>query len=254
MTDICIRGRSPVTRPAGNKVVLLTGNSMLGNYSSLTRFKPANVYEIDPRDGQCYASDGGAIVGFDPGWYAWAPDGVSRESVAPYMAHLAVAAGHAPSISLINMAQGGTDCVDWQPGGGYWNRMRAGLATLAAQGIVPDLHIHYLGCWDALKGHSTAGVQGITNWFLLTCRGIMPNTKIKLAKRTYIAGVSPVSQGAVWAGMYQAAVDRSAQGQAVSAGPDDDIYGITDLVDGAHYTDNSRYYVCQQWVPHFAGI
>lgn len=245
--------RPNVTLPAGTKFVLITGNSMLIDYSSVDPFVPTNVYECDPSDGTFSQSDGGPTMGFDPGWWAWAPDGISRRSVLPYMLQLAVNAGHASNLCMINMAQGGTDCVDWQPGGALWNRMVAALAMLKSQGVEPHLHIHYLGCWDALKGYTYVGVHGITNWFLAACQSEMPNTKMKIGKRTYINGVNPASQSAVWAGMYQAIVDRSNAGQQVSAGPDDDI-DLTNVVDGVHYIDNSRYYVCNQWPAHFAGI
>lgn len=253
MTDICNRGRSPVTRPAGNKAVLVTGNSMPGNYSLISRYVPSKVYEIDPRDGLTYKSDGGAIIGFDEGWYASSPDGFSRESIMPYMAQLAVDAGHASSISLINMSQGNKDLVDWVPGGALWNRMQTSLALLAQTGIVPDLHIHYGGCWEAYRGYSYGGCHGLMNFFLDECHKARPGVPVKVAKRTYIAGADPSSMAAVWAGMYQAICDRSAAGMKVSAGPDDDIC-LADVVDGAHFIDNSRFHVCQQWTPHFAGI
>lgn len=253
MSDICNRGRSPVARPADNKVVLVTGNSMPGNYSRISRFTPSKVYEIDPRDGRVYKSDGGAILGFDSGWYAWAPDGISRESIMPYMAQLAVDAGHAPSISLLNMGQGGTDLVDWVPGGALWNRMTTALATLSQAGVVPDLHIHYGGCWEAVKGYSFAGCYGLMNFFLDECHRARPSLRVKVAKRTYHASADPSVMSAVWAGMYQAICDRDAAGMKVSAGPDDDIC-LADVADSVHFIDNSRFHVCQQWVPHFAGI
>lgn len=249
--DVNIRGRTSVTLPTNIKYILLTGNSMLGNYSYLSRFTPTNVYEVDPTNGNGYVSDGGPIVGYDVGWSQWAPDGLARESVFPYIASQAVALGKAPAIGIINMAQGGTSSLDWQPGGAYATRMENGLAALAAQGIVPHKHIHYLGCWDVVNGYSGDGVYGLTNWFLLSCQTARPNVPVILGKRLIMASLmdsyGSQRRAEVWDGMYRAAITRANAGMLISAGPDDDIC-VGQWQDGVHFIDSPRWWIGYNWL------
>lgn len=260
------RGRIPVDpnifKQPHSIILGCAGQSMLGNFASLTPFSPwTGVYELCTQTGLIYEVTDGTFptMGMN-GWFNHEV-GANRLSVLPYWAQMLVATGKAARVLLAAHNVGGTFAAQWCPIGMLFQRSIGTIQWLQSLGIPPNYWVEMLGQSDvyptdpvtyngnvlqpAASGQNFADYM---QWKFLGMRGAGYHGPILMGRGAFWDGISNGPYAAKYAmikqGQQLCAVGPN--GAGVSIGPDDDVWLPASVyrVDGVHPNDNMRYY---QW-------
>lgn len=183
--------RSAVINPAVKTLVLLgIGQSQLGN-TSPTVFVPANSSVIDNmniHDGALY-SIAGRMLGCTT-------TSGGNGNVLAKIADLFIADGRFGRVILVPVAVGGTVAGNWEPTGGYEDRIPVAMRRLAARGITPTTPGVTFGLlWGDGESDGQAGTTAVNytasfNRMLTIATNAGFSGRVFVTRETWIAGTT----------------------------------------------------------------
>jgi hypothetical protein len=219
-----IGNRRPVSLASigRNSVVLLViGQSNVGNHGSARFISKRPVFNFNPFDSQCYEAA-------DPLLGATGDDG----SPLCVLGDLLIENGFAQSIIFCSLAVGGATVASWAPSGSYHQRLIYSLAALKGRGLAPSYVLWHQGEADALYGTKAAAYEEAFRRFANSLRSNSVTGPIFVAGASYFAVPEGFSD--------QQREIRRAQENILSKrdlvlrGPDTDL--IKDRYDGCHFS------------------